>query len=232
MVALMGTAVSLFLRASSNNRSSTVMDCFMNAVSRYGVPSRVRTDHGGENNTLLVREHFQRLWERKCSERKEHTHNQQIERLWGDLWRGMTDVYHCLFNFFESEGIVDVDNEMYLWALHYMYLPRINRDLTEFCNRWNHHGLRTEMHQSPDFTSKPVCFGQCSHATSCRANESPRRLQSRPRNGHSSTSHIFPWFLKCSITVVHVRCLLPLANAYKIHLENVNIVAFLFHNFL
>lgn len=54
MVALMGTAVSLFLRASRNSHSSTVMDCFMNAVSRYGVPSRVRTDHGGENNTVCL----------------------------------------------------------------------------------------------------------------------------------------------------------------------------------
>lgn len=76
-------------------------------------------------------------------------HNQQIERLWGDLWFGMTNVYHGLFKFFKCECIVDLDNEMHIWALYYVCLPRINRDLTEFCNQWNHHGLRTEMHQSP-----------------------------------------------------------------------------------
>jgi len=42
----MDTVASVFLHASNNNRSSTVMDCFLNAVARYGVPSRVRTDHG------------------------------------------------------------------------------------------------------------------------------------------------------------------------------------------
>ncbi|CAL8397689.1 unnamed protein product [Boreogadus saida] len=34
----------VFLRASSNNRSSTVLESFVNAVDRYGVPSRVRTE--------------------------------------------------------------------------------------------------------------------------------------------------------------------------------------------
>uniref|UniRef100_A0A4W5Q2M0 Integrase catalytic domain-containing protein n=1 Tax=Hucho hucho TaxID=62062 RepID=A0A4W5Q2M0_9TELE len=133
----------VFLRASSNNRSSTVMDCFMNAVSRYGFPSRVRTDHGGENNTVcLFMNIFRGSW-RGSALRGRSMHNQRIERLWGDLWLGMTNVYHGLFNFFEREGIVDVDNEIHLWALHCVYLLRINRDLTEFCNQWNHHGLRT-----------------------------------------------------------------------------------------
>lgn len=37
------------LRASNNNRASTVLDVFLDAVSRYRVPSRVRGDHGTEN---------------------------------------------------------------------------------------------------------------------------------------------------------------------------------------
>ncbi|KAK9977235.1 hypothetical protein ABG768_019056 [Culter alburnus] len=43
-----------FLHASNNNRSSTVMTSFLNAVERYGVTSRVRTDHGGENRDVCV----------------------------------------------------------------------------------------------------------------------------------------------------------------------------------
>ncbi|KAI4830859.1 hypothetical protein KUCAC02_002463 [Chaenocephalus aceratus] len=77
------------------------------------------------------------------------THNQRIERLWGDLWRGVSNVYYDLFNFLESEGIIDIDNEMHMWALHYVYLPRINHDLRGFLDQWNNHGLRTERHQTP-----------------------------------------------------------------------------------
>jgi hypothetical protein len=36
-----------------------------------------------------------------------------------------------------------------MWALHYIYLPRINRDLAIFCQQWNNHPLRTKHHQTP-----------------------------------------------------------------------------------
>ncbi|XP_026111037.1 uncharacterized protein LOC113085763 [Carassius auratus] len=138
-----------FLQASNNNRSSTVMNCFLDAISKYGVPSRVRTDHGGENNAVCLFMNLFRGTERGSALRGRSTHNQRIERLWVDLWRGVSNVYYDLFHFLESEGIVDVDNEMHMWALQYVYIPRINKDLTNFKHQWNNHGLRTERHQSP-----------------------------------------------------------------------------------
>ena len=37
------------LRASDNNSSQTVLDLFLEAARTYGVPSRMRGDHGTEN---------------------------------------------------------------------------------------------------------------------------------------------------------------------------------------
>ena len=39
----------VFLKASNNNRASTVLTCFCEAVQEYGLPSQVRSDKGGEN---------------------------------------------------------------------------------------------------------------------------------------------------------------------------------------
>lgn len=47
------------LRASDNNRASTVLDVFLKAVQRYMVPSRLRGDHGTEN--LRVAEYMERI---------------------------------------------------------------------------------------------------------------------------------------------------------------------------
>lgn len=139
----------VFLQASDNNRAGTVFDQFVQATSKYGVPSRVRCDHGGENNTVCLFMNLYRGSERGSAIRGRSVHNQRIERLWGDLWRGMTNVYHQLFLFLESDGVIDCNNELHMWALHYVYLPRINRDLEVFREQWNNNGLRTACHHTP-----------------------------------------------------------------------------------
>lgn len=42
----------VFICASDNNRASTVLQCFMDGVQSFGLPSRVRCDRGGENVTM------------------------------------------------------------------------------------------------------------------------------------------------------------------------------------
>lgn len=41
--------IPVFLKASNNNKADTVMTRFLEAVNDYGLPSRVRSDRGGEN---------------------------------------------------------------------------------------------------------------------------------------------------------------------------------------
>jgi hypothetical protein len=42
------------LRASTNNKATTVLDVFLEAVREYGLPSRVRGDRGAENKKVSV----------------------------------------------------------------------------------------------------------------------------------------------------------------------------------
>lgn len=41
--------IPVYLKASNNNRADTVLALFLEAVSEFGLPSRVRSDKGGEN---------------------------------------------------------------------------------------------------------------------------------------------------------------------------------------
>ena len=44
----------VYNRISTNNQVSTVLRCFMDAVNKYGLPSHVRGDKGGETLQLHV----------------------------------------------------------------------------------------------------------------------------------------------------------------------------------
>lgn len=76
-------------------------------------------------------------------------HNQRIERLWAELNRVVSRHFINIFNFMEEQGMLDSLNELHLFCLHYVYLPRIERALTEFVNQWNNHGLSTQGGQTP-----------------------------------------------------------------------------------
>lgn len=78
------------------------------------------------------------------------THNQRIERLWRDVHRCATQIYYRLFYYLEDRGLLNPINEIHLYALHYIFLPRINRTLEGFIEGWNHHSIRTVGNKSPN----------------------------------------------------------------------------------
>ena len=48
----------------------------------------------------------------------------------------------------EEEGILDRQSVIDLFALHYIYQPRIQASLDEFKEGWNHHPVSTEKHST------------------------------------------------------------------------------------
>ena len=76
-------------------------------------------------------------------------HNQRIERFWAEVNRVLSALYKGIFNFLQERMLLDPPNEEHLFALHFVFLPRINASLSEFKQQWNDHGMRTTRHQTP-----------------------------------------------------------------------------------
>ena len=76
-------------------------------------------------------------------------HNQRLERLWGEVKRVVVRHYQNIFYFMENHQLVDQLNDIHLFCLHYIYLPRINKALKELVAAWNWHPLSSANNKSP-----------------------------------------------------------------------------------
>ena len=65
---------------------------------------------------------------------------------WVDVSRGLLDLYYSLFYFMEDKGILDINNEIHVYCLQYVFIPTINRAIDTFANSWNRHQLSTEVY--------------------------------------------------------------------------------------
>ena len=142
----------VYLRCSNNNRASTVLKLFQEAVSTYGLPSRIRTDKGGENVdvSMFLLTHPLRGPGRSTVLVGKSVHNQRIERLWRDVYEGVVGFYHGLFNHLESVGMLDPNDDLHIFCLHTVFLPRINRHLNTWKKAWVKHPIRSEQNHSPE----------------------------------------------------------------------------------
>ena len=117
----------IYLDVHNNNRASTVLTSFQRSRNEWGVPSRVRADNAGENVSVRDFMVFFRGENRGSFLTGPSTRNTRIERLWRDVVESVVTVFTSLFLFMEARHILDPMCERDMLALHYVFLPRLQR---------------------------------------------------------------------------------------------------------
>ncbi len=50
----------------------------------------------------------------------------------------------------EESGLLNIDNDVDMFSLHYVFLPRIQNNLRMFQRGWNNHPMSSERGLSPE----------------------------------------------------------------------------------
>ena len=86
-----------YIHCSDNNRAETVMELFLYGTHQFGIPSRVRSDKGGENVRVWEFMEQVRGYNRGSYITGSSVHNTRIERLWRDVYEAVTTTYIAIF---------------------------------------------------------------------------------------------------------------------------------------
>lgn len=141
--------VLIYAHCATNNKALTVVEQFVQGVSTFGLPSRVRSDHGLENIEVARYMLRNRGLGRGSIITGSSVHNSRIERMHRDIYAGVLTFYAKLFNNLEESGVLNPLDEVHLCALHHVYVPRIRQSLSEFKEQWNNHPVSTERNLTP-----------------------------------------------------------------------------------
>ncbi|KAK7015274.1 hypothetical protein R3P38DRAFT_2786796 [Favolaschia claudopus] len=128
------------LRASTNNRATTVLEVFLEAVGEYGLPSRVRGDHGAENKKVPVYMIITQGLGRASF-------------MWGSLVPNLPAV--GVHSSIEAVHGLERSNPHHLWLLHLLFLDFINDDSEDFRAEWNLHPISGQVEKGVYMTEYP-----------------------------------------------------------------------------
>ncbi|PIK57401.1 hypothetical protein BSL78_05667 [Apostichopus japonicus] len=126
------------------------IDGHMKLIRKFGLPSRVCSDYGGENVLVALLMNLIRGTERGSHITGRSVHNCRIERLWYDVFKQVIQFFYHKFYEMEDNGHLDVENDIHIYALHFVYLDLINEKLGKFQKAWNSHELRTAHSKTPE----------------------------------------------------------------------------------
>ena len=65
------------------------------------------------------------------------------------MFAGCISLFYNVFHELERSGMLDPNDDIHLWCLHYTFLPVINRHLKNWKNAWIYHPLRSERNATP-----------------------------------------------------------------------------------
>ena len=117
---------------------------------QYELPSRTSSDHGLENVKVARFMVEERGLGRESMLTGKSVHNVRVERLHRDVYIGVLSHFVSIFDGLERGGLLKPGNEVHIYALHFIFNPRINRALREFTNQWNCHPVSTAQSSSPE----------------------------------------------------------------------------------
>lgn len=111
-----------FLRTATCNNPKAAACFFVQGVNTFGMPSRVRADHGAEFadvGRFMTRVNGE---ERGSFLTGSSVHNQGIERLWRDVFCKVLDMFYKLFNYMEDRKIFNPDDDIHKWVLQFVFV--------------------------------------------------------------------------------------------------------------